>query len=77
MPPGVCIYCGASESLTKQHVLPDWLYRELRVPSQGMIERIRSDGTRTEWHERPFSQSTRTSVMSDRRCSPAGRSTPR
>src|SRR5215207_1941495 len=50
-----CVFCGAGGKMDQEHVLPDWLGRELPDLGEGWHERIGAFGvSEGRWHNAPF-----------------------
>ena len=59
-----CVFCGSSDELSGEHLLPDWMARVL--PSEDEVLHFRQIGTdpataaTREWSRRPFQEKTNT-----------------
>jgi hypothetical protein len=50
-----CVFCGAGGKMDKEHVLPDWLARELPDLGRGWHQRFGAFGEdKGRWHNAPF-----------------------
>ena len=54
--PRVCVFCGTPGSLTREHVIPDWISGLFSMREPGIGEIVRRDGTIVSYPLRIFQQ---------------------
>jgi hypothetical protein len=60
-----CIFCGATEDLTKEHLWPDWLNKELPNIYTSTVTLTRPDGETRSWAERETASQEIATVCGD------------